>query len=247
MDRAVADGKPTRSSQMIQKPCIVAVGAHAADMEFAAGGVLLKHVRAGWEAHLVHMTLGEKGSAKLSADEYGAQKRREALAAAQFLGATAHFLPYRDGELPANDAVAGELALLLRRLQPAVIITHWPGSIHLDHTHTHHLTLRAHFMAAIRHFELEGLPGLRGCRIYYSDNWEDPTDFEPYVFVDISPVMADWEQAVKAYAIGRGEGGFPYWDWYHARTRMHGILRGVHHAQALSIEAGSRYQVRELL
>ena len=232
---------------MSDKSRIVAVGAHAADMEFAAGGVLLRHVRAGWEAHLVHMTLGEKGSGTLSAEAYGAQKRQEALAAARLLGATAHFLPYKDGELPADDATAAELAILLRRLQPSVLITHWPGSIHLDHTNTHHLTLRAHFMAAIRHFELEGLPRLGGCRMYFSDNWEDPTDFAPYVFVDISSVMEEWERAFKAYAIGRGEGGFPYWDWYQARTRIHGIMRGVRHAQALSIDPGSRYQVRDLL
>ena len=102
-------------------------------------------------------------------------------------------------------------------------------------------------MAAIRHFELDGLPRLRGCRLYFSDNWEDPTDFAPYVFVDISAVMAEWEQAFKAYAIGRGEGGFPYWDWYCARTRMHGIMRGVRHAQALGVTADSQYRVQELL
>jgi LmbE family N-acetylglucosaminyl deacetylase len=232
---------------MSDGPCLVAVGAHAADMEFAAGGAILKHVREGWEAHLVHLTLGEKGSATLSADEYAVRKRDEAEEAARLLGATAHYFPYKDGELPVTDEIARELALLLRQLQPAVIITHWPGSIHLDHTHTHHLTLRAHFMAAIRHFELDGLPRAAGCRTYFSDNWEDPTDFDPYVYVDISDVMEDWEKAFKAYAIGRGEGGFPYWDWYQARTRMHGIMRGVAHAQAFGMDAMSKYRVQELL
>lgn len=232
---------------MTDKPCIVAIGAHAADMEFAAGGAILKHVREGWQAHLIHLTLGEKGSAALSVDEYANQKKEEAGQAARIMGATPHFFPYPDGELPATDAVARELALLLRQLHPNVIITHWPGSIHLDHTNAHHLSLRARFMAAIRHFDLEGLPPLRRCRIYYSDNWEDPTDFQPYVFVDISDVMADWEKAFKTYAIGRGEGGFPYWDWYQARTRMHGVMRGVQHAQAFAIDATDKYQVRELL
>jgi LmbE family N-acetylglucosaminyl deacetylase len=232
---------------MSGKPCIVAIGAHAADMEFAAGAALLKHARQGWDAHLVHLTLGEKGSGALSADEYGAQKKREAEEAAQLLEATPHFLPYRDGELPNTDEVARPVAALLRRLQPKVILTHWPGSMHLDHTNTYHLTLRAHFMAAIRHFELEGLPPVRGCRIYFTDNWEDPTDFAPYVFVDISAVMTDWEKAFKAYAIGRGEGGFPYWDWYQARTRMHGVMRRVQHAQAFAIDEMSKVKVQDLL
>lgn len=232
---------------MKEKSCIVAVGAHAADMEFAAGGALLKHARQGWDAHIVHLTLGEKGSGTLSAAEYAAQKRREAEEAARLLQATPHFFPYADGELPNTDEVARELALLLRRLQPEVLLAHWHGSIHLDHTHAHHLTLRAHFMAAIRHFELDGLPPARGCRIYFTDNWEDPTGYEPFVYVDVSDVMADWEQAFKAYAIGRGEGGFPYWDWYQARTRMHGVMRRVAHAEAFAIDPMSRYRMQELL
>jgi len=232
---------------MSDSSCLVAVGAHAADMEFAAGATLVKHVRQGWKAHIVHLTLGEKGSATLSAGEYATQKQAEAEAAARLLGATPHFFPYKDGELPVTDDLAGQLALLLRRLQPRVILTHWPGSIHLDHTNTYHLTRRAHFMAAIRHFELDNLPPLRGCRMYFTDNWEDPTDFEPYIYVDISETMAAWEAACKAYAIGRGEGGFPYWDWYQARTRMHGIMRRVGHAQAFAIDPQDKCQVRELL
>ncbi|MEW6754872.1 MAG: PIG-L family deacetylase [Candidatus Latescibacterota bacterium] len=232
---------------MSARPCIAAVGAHAADVEFAAGGALLKHARQGWDVHILHLTLGEKGSSTLSAQEYGEQKRREAQAAARHLQATPHFFPYADGELPVSEEVAREMALLLRRLQPQVILTHWPGSIHLDHTYAHHLTLRARFLAAIRHFELEGLPQLGSCRVYYTDNWEDPVDFQPYVFVDISRVMDGWEKAAKSYAIGGGEGGFPYWDWYEARTRAHGILRGVGHAQAFGMDPTAQYQVKELL
>ena len=232
---------------MNEKPCIVAVGAHAADMEFSAGAALLKHARQGWDAHIVNLTLGEKGSATLSPEEYAAQKKTEAEEAARLLQATPHFLPYEDGELPVSDEIARRIALLLRRLQPTVIVTHWPGSIHLDHTNTYHLTLRAHFMAAIRHFELDGLPPVRGCRIYFADNWEDPTDFEPYIYVDVSDVLEDWTKAFKAFAIGRGEGGFPYWDWYQARTRMHGVMRGVQHAQAFAIDAMSKFQMRDLL
>lgn len=232
---------------MSERQCIVAVGAHTADMEFSAGAALLKHVRQGWEAHIVHLTLGEKGSASLSATEYGAQKKREAEEAARLLGATPHFLPYLDGQLPDDEETAQRLAAVLRRLQPQVLITHWRDSIHRDHTHAYHLTRRAWFVAAIRHFEVEGLPRARPARLYYADNWEDALHFEPYVFVDVSEEMEDWERAFKCYAIGRGEGGFPYWDWYRARTRLHGIARRVQHAQAFAIEPEGRFQIKELL
>jgi len=227
--------------------CVVAVGAHAADMEFSAGATLLKHARAGWKAHIINLTLGEKGHPHLSPAEYGVQKRAEAEEAARVLCAEPHFLPYRDGELAMGDDVAGELAVLLRRLRPSVILCHWRDSIHSDHTAAYHLTRRAVFLACNRPFDLEGLAAMGWARLYYADNWEDAENFQPYVYVDISDVFDEWQRAFECFAIGRGEGGYPYWDWYEARTRLHGIALRVAHAQAFAVEDWQRRQVRELL
>jgi LmbE family N-acetylglucosaminyl deacetylase len=241
---------------MADRRCIVAVAAHAADMEFAAGATLLKHAQSGWEAHIIQLTLGEKGHAKLSPEEYGAQKRREAEAACEVLHVTPHFLPYADGELsegrqarspvlPDEGGAAREIAALLRRLQPEVIVAHWHGSIHGDHIAAHHLARRAFFMAASPHFDLGAdLPRARWARTYYADNWEDAEGFEPYTYVDISEQMADWKRAFDCFAIGRGEGGYPYWDWYEARARLHGIRIGVRHAQAFAVDERQKLQIR---
>ena len=78
---------------MTSKSCLVAVGAHAADMEFSAGAVLLKHARSGWDVHILHLTLGEKGHREMGPEEYGAQKQREAEEAGDLLEVTPHFLP----------------------------------------------------------------------------------------------------------------------------------------------------------
>ncbi len=231
---------------MSEQPVIVAVGAHAADQEFAAGATVLKHVRQGWSAHFVNLSLGEKGHAKLTADEYGAQKRTEAEAAAAGLGATTHTLPYRDGEIEVAEPICRELAVLLRQLRPTVVVTHWRHSLHDDHMACHHLTRKAVFMAANRHFDLDGLPP-KWARTYYSDNWEDAEGFTPYLFVDVSDVFADYERAFKQFAIGRGEGGWPYWDWYQARCRQHGIAIGVQYAQAFTVEPWQLKTTRELL
>lgn len=232
---------------MAERQCIVAVGAHAADMEFTAGATLLKHARQGWDAHIINLTLGEKGSARLSPAEYGEQKRAEALACAEILQAEQHFLPLRDGELTVCDSTARELAVLFRTLRPSVIITHWRHSIHSDHEATHHLTRRAFFIAANRHFAIRGLPPTRWARTYYADNWEDPQGFVPYAYVDISEVLDDWARAFSQFAIGRAEGGYPYWDWYEARTRLHGIATGCHCAQAFAVEPENMRQVRDTL
>lgn len=231
---------------MSEALCIVAVGAHAADMEFTAGATLLKHVRAGWTGQIINLTLGEKGSGTLSTDDYGAQKKREAEACAAILGVTQHFLPYRDGELVDDVATARALAVELRRLRPEVVITHWKQSMHLDHEATYRLCRQAIFMAANRHFELDGLPP-KYARCYLADNWEDDEGFRPYLYVDVSEVWDEFERAFKQFAIGRGEGGYPYWDWYQARCRIHGIKLGVRYAQAFAVEERQMLQRRDLL
>src|SRR5690349_6090516 len=57
---------------------VLAVGAHAGDMELTAGAVLAKARREGARVVLLHLTLGEGGNPRLSPEAYGAQKRREA-------------------------------------------------------------------------------------------------------------------------------------------------------------------------
>jgi LmbE family N-acetylglucosaminyl deacetylase len=232
---------------MADAPVVVGIGAHAADVEFSAGAALLKHALNGWQAHIVHFTLGEKGNPGLSPEEYGAQKRQEAEAAAGILHATPHFLPYRDGELSATDEAAQDLARLLRQLRPQAVVTHWRDSIHTDHTVVHHLTRRALFMACNAHFDLGGLPRMPWARLYFAENWEDAENFRPYVYVDISEVMDGWEQAFKCYAIGRGEGGYPYWDWYQAQTRIRGIEIGTTHAQAFAVDPSAVRKEQGLL
>ena len=89
---------------MTDTPVIVAVGAHAADMEFSAGATLLKHARDGWDTHIINLTLGEKGAAEQTVEEYAAQKQREADACAARLGATQHYLPYAEASCPSPTA-----------------------------------------------------------------------------------------------------------------------------------------------
>src|SRR5215211_316771 len=84
---------------------ILAIGAHAGDVELTTGALLVKQHKAGDRIVILHMTLGEGGNPKMSPQAYGAQKRREALAVDSVLGAESLFAPYKDGELPDDEAV----------------------------------------------------------------------------------------------------------------------------------------------
>src|SRR6266576_4650553 len=115
---------------------ILAIGAHAGDMELPAGALLIKQHKLGDRVVILHMTLGEGGNPRLSPTVYGAQKRREALAADSVIGAEASFAPYRDGEIPNDEAVRRYVADIIRQVKPAYVITHSSPSIHKDHSNT---------------------------------------------------------------------------------------------------------------
>lgn len=212
---------------------IVVVGAHAGDAELMAGGIMASATDLGYKATIVHMTLGEKGHPSLPPEEYGRQKRREAEAAAKALGADVVFMGYRDGELRTDEEAKTELAKVLRRLSPRVVVTHWRGSLHKDHVATHIITGDAVFYHAIKWFGLGGSPS--GCRIFYAENWEDSAGYKTDIYIDISSVAERWREAMEQYAFARGETGFPYVDYYLSLARLRGIEVGVGYAQTLML------------
>ncbi|MDH7568126.1 MAG: PIG-L family deacetylase [Armatimonadota bacterium] len=214
---------------------LVAVGAHAGDMEITAGAVVAGHVRRGGKATFLHLSLGDKGHPKLAPAEYALQKRAEAERAAAAVGAEAFFLPYRDAEIFCNEATILEVADALRALKADVVITHWGESIHPDHTACHRIVTEALFYTAVPHLKRPH-PNHPARGPYYAENWEDRFGFEPYVYVDVSEDYDAWEACVREYALFRGEVvNWPYLDYYRSLLRLRGCLAGCRYAQAFAV------------
>lgn len=222
---------------------IMAIGGHAGDMDLTAGATLAQAVMDGHEVVLFHLTPGEKGHPTLSARDYAKQKIEEAQAFATTIGGKARFLDYGDGELPVNEAVKFQVADVIREEKPQVVITHWKNSIHKDHANTHLIVEDAVFYAEIKAFERSHPPHGVG-RLYYADNWEDPFDYNPDVFVGIRQEAYDlWLKAASHYAYARGETGFQFLEYYKALFPVRGLPHGFPRAEAFARPAWSR-QVR---
>ncbi|MGH9535214.1 MAG: PIG-L deacetylase family protein [Terriglobales bacterium] len=212
---------------------ILAVDAHAADMEMTCGGALALAVKEGGAVTLLHLTLGEKGSPTLTPAEYAVQKKREALLAAQRLGAAVRFLDYPDAEIPYNEAAALKIAAVIRATRPDIVITQWGGSSERDDRNTHYLVNDAVFYAALP--AMTQVPGQAHevRQVYYTDSWEDPLHYQPDTFVDIGSVYDTWLHAASAYQIWRGGiEDFPFAAYYEALTVTRGAVAGFRHAQA---------------
>lgn len=227
---------------------ILAVGAHAGDMENASAAVLARQKKLGDRVVILHLTLGEGGNPKKSPDDYGNQKRREAMEAAKAIGAEVIFGPYRDGELPNDESARRYVAGVIRQVKPTQVITHWKNSIHRDHSTTYTLVSDALLLAELESIDLAH-PPWRGVRsVYYTENWEDADGFKPYIYVDVTDELALWKDCVSKYEFIRGGiSPFPYLDYYEALARVRGAEAGKRYAVAFDVDEMSKKQVVDSL
>ena len=223
------------------KKLILAIGAHCGDVEITTAAVLAKQRKLGNDVAILHMTLGERGHKKLHPLKYAEQKRKEALAAGEVLGAEVIIAPYCDGELPNNEEAVNIVSEVVRELKPTDIITHWRRSIHKDHAYTHTVSMDGILLSVLEGVKSEFTPNKNLKGIYFAENWEDKDEFNPYVYYDISDTMNDWEKCVKKYQLFRGGvSDFPYFDYYKALFRLRGCESGFKYACSFDIESISK-------
>ena len=214
---------------------ILAIGAHAGDMEIACGAVLIQEAQRGAEVHLLHLSRGGRGHPHKSPQEYGPQKEREARECARRMGVQAHFTAYLDGEVPDSREAGLAVAEVVRQVRPEVVIAHWRASLHPDHAVAHRLADVGVLWAA-----LEGIgegPVWRGVRQFlFTENWEDPEGFSPYLYVDVTEFREAWREAVQAYELFRGGvSSFDYVGYYDALGVVRGAQVGAGWAQAFGV------------
>lgn len=209
--------------------------------EVAWGMALAAHRRQGLKVGMLHLTPGEKGHRTLAPDAYAAQKREEAQACAAALDASLWTLDYRDGELPVNDEVKYAICDVVREAKPKLILTHWHGSMHKDHTAAVENLPDALFYAALPAFQ-RALPPHRGVRYLFGENWEDLRGYEPEVFLQVLPEdVVTWDRAMRCYELFRGGiSAFPYLDYYRALARTRGCEAGFPLAVTFAVPPEAR-------
>jgi LmbE family N-acetylglucosaminyl deacetylase len=216
------------------------IGAHIGDAEITAGGVICKYTQAGHKATIVHLTPGEKGNPRLAPEEYREIKIQEATKSAKIMGADVRVLDFKDGELPNNDVAKYKVCDVIREIKPDIVITHWKGSFHKDHIACHHVAMEGVFYAAVPGIK-RPLPAHPIRLMYFAENWEDPFDYQPDVWLDISPVFEQWKEAINEHGLFRGEvASFDYWRYYEGLVNMRGAEVGVSQAQTFMVPPISR-------
>ncbi|MGH9033290.1 MAG: PIG-L deacetylase family protein [Acidimicrobiia bacterium] len=137
---------------------VLAIGAHADDVEFGAGATLAKWADGGAAVHLLVLTDGSKGTwrADTSLPELVAARRREQEKAAAVLGIRdVSFLDLADGELTSGRAEQALVCAAIRNFRPEVVMGHDPWQryrLHPDHRHAGFLVTDGIVAARDPHF-----------------------------------------------------------------------------------------------
>lgn len=225
---------------------IMAIAAHPGDTFFAMGAPVALAAHNGGAGFLLSLTLGDRGSPTIPPEQYKIIQRDAADKAAALMGATALFLTYRDGELPANEEATLAVCDLLRRHKPATVVTHWKGSWHKDHRACYEIVQNAIFYAGLASMERE-LPAHQVSQLFFADNWEDTDAFVADTYLDISPVFEQYCKACSAFPMWRGENGFRYNDYYSSRAVECGALSQCQYAVSLMSQPDQRIRNLKML
>jgi LmbE family N-acetylglucosaminyl deacetylase len=130
---------PPESVDLAVPASALVIVAHPDDAEFQCGATLAKWARAGSAVHHLVLTDGSKGTWDATVDQAElVQRRREEqrAAAAALGGAGVVFLADVDGELAATIPARAEVAAVIRRVRPEVVLGHDPWKryrLHPDH------------------------------------------------------------------------------------------------------------------
>jgi LmbE family N-acetylglucosaminyl deacetylase len=143
---------------------LLAIFAHPDDESFGPGGTLARYAAENVAVHLICATRGEAGESDVrdlgECKDLACLREQELHCAASILGLReVHFLDYRDSGMAGStanqhpralvqadpEALAGQVADLMRHLRPQVVITSDPygGYGHPDHIAMHRATVAA--------------------------------------------------------------------------------------------------------
>ncbi len=188
------------------RPVALAIMAHPDDIEFVAAGTLLLLAEAGWEIHYCNIANGDGGSMVTDRAETARIRSAEGQAAAKLLGATFYESIASDLMIFYEERLLRQVASVVRRARPRIVLTHFPRDYMEDHMNACRLAVTASFVKAMPNFvtdpPLDHVPG--DVFVYHAmphgqcDGLRTPV--VPEFYVDTTRVHARKRAALAAHA-----------------------------------------------
>lgn len=170
---------------------ILAVSAHADDIELCCGGTLIRAIDQGQKVGVADLTrseMGTRGSAEI--------REREAEQARKVLGAAFRVqFDFGDGGFRTGREEEMAFIRLVRDVRPQVVLAPYPDDRHPDHTRAGRLATEASFYAGLTRIDTGQKAHRPQTVIYFLQNYQPPPSF----VVDVTAAFDRKMKAVGAY------------------------------------------------
>ena len=214
---------------------VLAVGAHPDDIEVCCGGTVAKFASQGHEVIMCHAGAGDLGHFVIEPDELKAVRRKEAIAAAEVIGAKSVTLGFPDGFHFEDRQSVMKHVDMIREANPDLIITHPPEDYMPDHVATSHLVMHASFNATLPHLRTAFEHVGEVVPVYFMEALTG-LDFVPAEFVDITDFLETKLQMLRChesqFAWLDDHSKFDMVDAVTTSAKFRGYQSGVKYAEA---------------
>ncbi len=175
---------------------ILAIGVHPDDVELGCSGTLMKQIDAGYKVGILDLTKGElgtRGDAKTRLKEVEASSKVMGIKVRENLG-------FEDGFFLNDKAHQLEVIKVIRKYQPAVVLSNAKYDRHPDHGRAAQLAYDACFLAGLSKVETklkgEKQKAFRPRALYH---YIQAIHAEPDFVVDITPYYERKLKAILAF------------------------------------------------
>ena len=215
---------------------VLAIGCHPDDLEIACFGTLSRYVKQGHRVFTCHAANGNLGHKEIKPKELREIRRKEALAAAELIGAESFTLDIGDCNVESSDQQAARgLIEIIRHADPDLIITHDPSDYMRDHIETNRLAFTSSFSATVTNIVTASPEIDKIVPIYYMDTLAG-INFLPTEYVDISETIDLKLQALSCHASQivwmREHDRIDFPDFVRTCSKFRGLQCGVPFAEA---------------
>lgn len=177
----------------MKKVDVLAIAAHPDDMELICGGTLIRAQMLGRCTAILDLAAGEmasRGTAELRA--------KEAARAAKVMGVSIREnLGLPDGGIQNTPENRARIAVVIRRLQPKVVITHSLHGRHPDHPIVAQLVRDACFVAGLKKVEPK-VAAHRPLKVLHALSYREDNE-KPTFVVDITDAFEKKLEAIGCY------------------------------------------------
>lgn len=183
----------------MKKVDVLAIAAHPDDIELICGGTLIRASMLGRSTGIVDLAAGEmasRGTPELRA--------REAKKAAEVMGVSVREnLGFPDGGIVNTPETRAKLAVVIRRMQPKVVMTHSLHGRHPDHPVVAQLVRDACFVAGLKMVEPK-VAAHRPLKVLHALSYREDNQ-KPTFVVDITDAFEKKLEAIGCYASQFGD------------------------------------------